>query len=108
MPTEQNNPPANNEDSTRMEAIKKFGDQYGPQAFGIVSLLLIWFTIVVPQLDSAKFDHTEQTKTLQAMREIADQQKEITNALIKAVDSIEKVFHERNREGKSGANGNSH
>ncbi len=48
---------------------------YGPYAFGVVSLLLIWFTIVAPELDSRKLDYEQQTEIVNQQRQIAETMK---------------------------------
>ncbi len=37
-----------------LNAIRFFGKTYGPYAFGVLSLLLVWFSIVAPELREAR------------------------------------------------------
>jgi hypothetical protein len=44
---------------------------YGPYAFGLVSILLIWFFIVGPELDRKELDFEKQAEIVESMKDIA-------------------------------------
>ena len=44
---------------------------YGPYAFGMASLLIIWFTIVAPQLDRQAVDYQKNETVVDALKSIA-------------------------------------
>lgn len=45
---------------------------YGPYAFGVVSLLTIWFLIVAPELRNRQVDFHKQMEILQQQKELAE------------------------------------
>lgn len=45
---------------------------YGPYAFGVASLLLIWFTIVAPELDSRRIDYDRQEAIVTQQQQVAE------------------------------------
>lgn len=76
---------------TAQEAISSFSKQYGPFAFGVVSLLIIWFAIMAPELDRRQLDFNTLT-TIQAQQiEIVSQMKETTSALRDIVIILEDI-----------------
>ena len=78
------------------------GSQYGPYAFGIVSLMTIWFFIVGPELTARRIDYDmnlkviEQLQNLQlsmqqtqiVMQQTQGQQLEIVQSLKNAIDKM--------------------
>jgi len=71
---------------------------YGPYAFGVVSLLLIWFSIVKPELDSRdlQFDSHNELMRLQQQSvsslELTARSLEITASVMeRTVDKIDKL-----------------
>lgn len=54
---------------------------YGPFAFGIVAVLVIWFGIMKPELSSRAFDYQKQELLVTQMREITSQQKQVIDQL---------------------------
>ena len=55
--------------------IQSFVQVYGPLAFGIVSLLIIWMTIITPVLDKQSLDFQAQQKLIEQLNETANNQK---------------------------------
>lgn len=58
----------------KLDAIKSVSDTYGPYAFGVVSLLTIWFLVVGPEIErnAIRFDE---------MREIVKHQQQISSQM---------------------------
>lgn len=48
---------------------------YGPYAFGVTSLLLIWFTIVAPELKSRQLDYDKHTEIVTQQKAMAETMK---------------------------------
>jgi len=44
---------------------------YGPYAFGMASLLIIWFTIVAPQLDRQAVDYSKNETVVDSLKSVA-------------------------------------
>lgn len=64
--------------------LQEFGERYGPYAFGLVSLMIIWFGIVNPELNQSRKNSDEFIKSAEIMRE--------TSATMeRASDTIEDV-----------------
>ena len=58
-----------------------FAQLYGPYAFGVCSLLLIWFTIVSPQLDKNTLDFKAQSAAINQLVERDKTQEQIAETL---------------------------
>lgn len=65
---------------------------YGPYAFGVVSLLTIWFAIVKPELDSRKIDFKAHTEVLQSLGEQTRVQKETARTMEAAATTLERII----------------
>jgi hypothetical protein len=65
---------------------------YGPYAFGVCSLLLIWFTIVQPELRANKLDFDTFNKSLVTMQQIGSQQEAISQALSVNARQLERMI----------------
>jgi hypothetical protein len=63
-----------------------FGKQYGPYAFGIASLLILWVFVVAPELKAAKFDTA-------AMSQIAATQQKTADTLERAIATQQATTH---------------
>lgn len=68
------------------EAISAFGSQYGPYGFGVVSLLIIWFVIVQPELRTNRIEYEEQKQIVSQMKAIADTMRETVSTLERVRD----------------------
>lgn len=73
------------------QTIMSFGQLYGPYAFGVASLLLIWFTIVKPELNQRNFDFKAQMEVLQSLNERDVAQKEIANSMAATSAVLERI-----------------
>lgn len=69
-------------------AFAKLGD-YGPYAFGIVSLLLLWRFIVKPQLDASKVDTAAIAKIADSMLTTAKINESIVGRLESVASKLE-------------------
>lgn len=69
----------------------RFGDRYGPYAFGVVSLLIIWTMIVSPQLEATKVNYESHQKVVDQMRDIVSMQKELAGTLKDAILAMERI-----------------
>lgn len=47
--------------------IQVIASAYGPYAFGVISLLMIWFSIVKPELDRRAIDFAAHNEVLQSL-----------------------------------------
>jgi hypothetical protein len=72
--------------------IRTLNSAYGPYAFGVVSLLLIWFTIVRPELQANKLDFDAFQKTLTTMQNISTQQEAISQTLTLNSKTLERMI----------------
>lgn len=71
---------------------------YGPYAFGIVSVLIIWFVIVSPELERKELDFKKHAEIVESMRNIADTMKstarsnEVTATMLdRAIERLDKM-----------------
>lgn len=71
-----------------MNTTEIFTRIYGPYAFGIVSMLILWAVIVKPELQAQRINFEAQTEVLMQMREIQRSQAEMAHSL----DTTSKVF----------------
>jgi len=67
---------------------------YGPYAFGVVSLLTIWFVIVAPELRNRQMDFSKQMEILQQQKDLAETMRatastmQITAASLEATTTV--------------------
>lgn len=61
---------------------------YGPYAFGVASLLLIWFSIVKPQLELQRVDFQINLEVVKEMNKTSSNQVEITKTLERVTQSL--------------------
>ena len=64
--------------------LKLFSTTYGPYAFGVISLLIVWFAIVRPELSDKQMD-------LKAHQEIMSQQKDQCNSLERTSSNLKET-----------------
>lgn len=77
--------------SSTKETVESLVKVYGPFAFGIVSLLVIWFSIISPELNRKQLDF-EQYSTLIKQHQIVNQQTEtVTKAMHDTAIILDKV-----------------
>lgn len=63
--------------------------QYGPFAFGLVSLMVIWLTIMQPELTRRNLDFEQQQEVLSQQREITKAQRDISDSQAVTAKMIE-------------------
>lgn len=76
---------------TRARAVDRYMTVYGPYAFGVASLLLIWFFIVQPELARNRIDFEKQQAIVDTQREIAATQKQTAETLDRTASRLEQV-----------------
>jgi hypothetical protein len=54
---------------------------YGPYAFGVASLLLIWYMIVSPQLERQAIDYKKNEEVIISLQQVSATSLEISRAL---------------------------
>ena len=69
----------------------RFGDRYGPYAFGVASLLIIWTMIVSPQLEATKVNYESHQRVVDQMRDIVAMQRELAVTLKDAIMAMERI-----------------
>lgn len=67
---------------------------YGPIAFGVVSLLLIWRQIVAPELERSRADWRLVGQAVKALAAIASQLAAVMVKLTDVVDRLESLERE--------------
>jgi hypothetical protein len=72
---------------------------YGPYMFSIVSLLIIWFSIVAPELKVRAVNYDQHREIVEAMREVTNQQREISRALESTTKTLDHILK------RAGSNG---
>lgn len=70
---------------------EKYGDRYGPYAFGIISLLILWFLIISPQQEMMKIDFGRQEKVVEKLDGIVAEQKEIAYTMKQTAEIMNKT-----------------
>lgn len=75
----------------RAKLIDRYMTVYGPYAFGVASLLLIWFFIVGPQLDRNRLDFNTQKEIVDSQKDIARTQKQTAETLDRTASRLEAV-----------------
>lgn len=78
-------------DDSSPAAVFRFADRYGPYAFGVASLLIIWTTIVSPQLEATKVNYEAHQRVVDQMRDIVSMQRELAATLKDAISAMERV-----------------
>lgn len=77
--------------------------QYGPYAFGVLSLLMIWFTIVKPQLDRQLIDYSQHQLLVDKVKEMSSNQVTASSALERTsviLDQLVKELRSTSGNGK--------
>lgn len=64
---------------------------YGPYAFGVCSLLIVWYTIVSPQLDRQAIDYEKNEKHIEALRGVASSMEAISRSMERTATVLETV-----------------
>ena len=74
---------------SKPSSVLTYGHQYGPYAFGVVSLLILWFAIMKPELDRNKIDYDRNEKIATQQAEIATHQETIAASMEKTATTLE-------------------
>lgn len=64
---------------------------YGPYAFGVVSLLIVWYTIVGPQLDRQAVDYQENEKHIKALQDVSTSMETISRSMERTAMVLEGI-----------------
>ena len=64
---------------------------YGPYAFGVASLLLIWFTIVAPQLERQSVDFQKNEAVIESLRSVAASMETISRSMERTATILDTV-----------------
>jgi hypothetical protein len=64
---------------------------YGPYAFGVASLLLIWFTIVAPQLERQSVDFQKNESVIESLRSVAASMETISRSMERTATILDTV-----------------
>lgn len=70
--------------------VASFGNTYGPYAFGVASLLLIWYFIVRPELVRSRVDLDKVQVITAAQKATAELLEKIVERLERATEQIER------------------
>lgn len=65
-----------------------FATIYGPYAFGVASLLIIWFSIVKPELDHRAIDFKSQMDILKTLGERDRTQESISKSMAETAQTM--------------------
>lgn len=76
---------------TWQEVIKLFLATYGPYAFSVLSLLVIWVFIVEPQLKLQAVDFAAQQAAIDSLRQLNTAQQTTADVLNRTAVSLEVV-----------------
>lgn len=77
--------------SIAKDVVSSYVTTYGPFAFGIISLLILWFAIMKPQLDKQSLDFEAQRTIMEQMNSHAMKQEEIVKGLVTQATILERV-----------------
>ena len=69
---------------------------YGPYAFGVISLLIVWYAIVSPQLERQAIDFKRNESVVESTREIAKSMENVVIGLQKTADALEHAIEKIN------------
>ena len=71
---------------------------YGPYAFSMIALLLIWFAIVNPTLERQKVDFTRNELILDKVREVQATQLEASRSIERAALILETLIRKMDQK----------
>lgn len=86
--------------------IRLLGTVYGPYAFGIISLLIIWYSIVQPTLANNRIDTQSIAAVAKELAKVADsvgRSAELVNSAVQKMDRLAEKL-ENIKTGTSSAN----
>lgn len=64
---------------------------YGPYAFGVISLLVVWFTIVAPQLERQAVDFEKNETVIESLRSVAISMETISRSMERTATILDTV-----------------
>ena len=79
------------EQSRSSLSIPRFMEIYGPYAFGVISLLLIWFTIVKPQLERQQIDFSRYEAVLDKLKDFTSGQQEVVRSMERTSNILDNI-----------------
>lgn len=87
------------EGSTHVERIIQIASSaYGPYAFGLASVLLIWYTIVGPQLERQQIDFNKNAEAVSNLEQVAEAMDSISRSIERTATVLENVVQEINKK----------
>lgn len=72
---------------------------YGPYAFGIISLLIIWFTIVGPQLDRQAIDFERNENAIETLQEVGRSMDQVARSMERTAVVLDTLIQKLNTQG---------
>ena len=69
---------------------------YGPYIFGVLSLLVVWFSIVEPQLSRQAVDYEKNEKLVETMRSVAATMEGVSRSLERTATTLDAVVTRAN------------
>jgi len=79
------------EDHMASKLFQLLATVYGPYAFGVASLLLIWFTIVAPQLERQSVDFQKNEAVIESLRSVAGSMETISRSMERTATILDTV-----------------
>lgn len=64
---------------------------YGPFAFGIISLMLMWSAMIKPELDARRLEFDQHTKVLQTLNEQMRDQERTNHTIHETAVMLDRV-----------------
>lgn len=89
---------ADNFDQMGSKLFQLLATVYGPYAFGVASLLLIWFTIVSPQLDRQAVDFQKNEAVVESLRSVAASIETISRSMERTATILDTVVQRVHNE----------
>lgn len=71
--------------------VSLFSTTYGPYAFGVMSLLLIWYTVVGPQLERSSLNFEKHQAVMDRLVEITSKQKDVATSMERTAIILEQA-----------------
>jgi len=82
--------PQENQDMTS-KLFQLLATVYGPYAFGVISLLVVWFTIVGPQLERQAVDFQKNEAVIESLRSVAASMETISRSMERTATILDTV-----------------
>lgn len=67
---------------------------YGPYAFGVVSLLIIWYSIVSPQLERQAIDYQKNEEVVASLRSISQSMESASRSMERTALILDRITDE--------------